>query len=417
MSKTVKIITAMIIFLTVGIGAWFGYTNSEYYVPVQTEENTDKVKDFRQDIGGTVTDPENLLNNEQVRLLTNYAVNYGRTLARLEPVDISVLFSDTSSKNYWQNVAAYNVLTSIRKMSFNDLQPEKVLINYNVQRVESNGNRITVHITEDNVQKFKHLSRPSESYNINHIFVLEKTGDNWLVKSHEQEEDFFLLAQQAWDNAGGADNSQKAENTLQILIADAQENIDELKISTGDAPMDIKVTDTSYDRDAAVAYAKELCNKRNYNGRWLAYDMYGGNCQNFASQCIYAGGIKMDNRGYGESQWKFYSQTLNNKQTASGRSYSWTGVDPFYTYATINRSNGLICQADLALNYAEKGDVIQVGAYYEWRHSLVVTDVLFDADGSLQDIIVASNTADRWNYPLSAYIYTYPRLIHILGQI
>ncbi len=417
MSKGIKIFIAVLVCSTIVIGAWFGYTNSEYYVPAQTEGKEEKIKNFRQDVGGTVTDPENMLNNEQARLLTDYAVNYGRTLARLEPADISGLFADTSSKNYWQNVAAYNVLISIRKMSFNDLQPEKVMIDYNIQRVESNGDKITVYITEDNVQKFKHLSRPSESYNINHIFVLEKAGDKWLIKSHEQEEDFFLLAQQAWDNAGGADNKQKAENTLQILIADARENIEELKISTGDEPMDIKVEDTSYNRDAAVAYAKEWCNKRNYTDRWLAYDLYGGNCQNFASQCIYAGGIKMDHRGYGESQWKFYSQTLNNKQTASGRSYSWTGVDPFYTYATINRSNGLICQADLALNYAEKGDVIQVGAYYEWRHSLVVTDVMFNADGSLQDIIVASNTADRWNYPLSAYIYTYPRLIHILGQI
>jgi hypothetical protein len=74
-------------------------------------------------------------------------------------------------------------------------------------------------------------------------------------------------------------------------------------------------------------------------------------------------------------------------------------------------------QYDVDLKYAQKGDVIQVGAYNKWHHSLVVTDVVTDENGVQTEILLASNTADRWNYPLSAYIYTYPRLIHIDGQI
>jgi len=301
-------------------------------------------------------------------------------------------------------------------MSHLELELKSVYVEYCVKEVSENKNGIVIHIQENNEQQFAHLSRPSCSYNINHLFILQESDGEWYIKSHRQEEDFFLLALEAWENAGGDDYAQRAENTVNIIIADAQENKDALKISTGNPPEDIKVRDASYDRDAAVEYARQWCNQRNYTGKYLAYDEYGGNCQNFASQCIYAGGMDMDYSGYGESQWKFYSQTLNNRQTPSGRSYSWTGVDPFYTYASINRSGGLICQADLRLEYARKGDVVQVGAYHDWRHSLVVTDVMYNRDGSLMDIIVASNTADRWNYPLSAYIYTYPRLIHILGQ-
>ena len=180
---------------------------------------------------------------------------------------------------------------------------------------------------------------------------------------------------------------------------------------------DVSAKDTSYNRDRAVDYARQWWNTRNYTGSYLAYDDYGGNCQNFASQCLFAGGLDMDyNSRYGEWQWKFYSATLNNKAGASGRSYSWTGVDPFYTYVTSNDSTGIVAQADIPYEYAEKGDVIHVGAYYQWRHALLITDVLKNRDGTLQDIVVASNTADRWNYPLSAYIYTAPRLIHIVGQ-
>lgn len=49
--------------------------------------------------------------------------------------------------------------------------------------------------------------------------------------------------------------------------------------------------------------------------------------------------------------------------------------------------------------------MVHVGAYHKWRHALLVTDVIKDKNGNVLDITVASNTADRWNYPLSAYIY------------
>ena len=366
-------------------------------------------------ITAVIKDNTGTLDSSDIELLEKYALCYGETLCTLEIGDFSQLFSEKSSE-YYQNISAYNVLTGIRKMSHLDLTLESAYVEYTVEQVSVSGNDTTVYIKENNVQKFAHLDDESCSYNINHIFVLtEKNGERY-VKKHLQEEDFFLLALEGWDNAISIDDRQRAEKAVSIIIADAQENKETLKISTGNPPENIPVKNTAYNRDAAVEYARQWCNQRNYTGKYLAYDEYGGNCQNFASQCIHAGGIAMDSKGYGETQWKFYSQTLNTKQTPSGRSYSWTGVDPFYTYAVYNRADGLICQADMQLEYAEKGDVIQVGAYGDWRHSLVITDVIKNDDGSLQDIIVASNTADRWNYPLSAYIHTYPRLIHIIGQ-
>lgn len=124
----------------------------------------------------------------------------------------------------------------------------------------------------------------------------------------------------------------------------------------------------------------------------------------------------MDYKGTSTCHWKFYSQTLNENSTARGRSYSWTGVDPFYSYCYYNTGIGIIAETEWGTAYTQKGDVIQVGAMAQWRHSLFVTDVEYDAEGRATEIIVASNTADRINYPLSAYIYTAPRLIHIVGQ-
>ena len=126
--------------------------------------------------------------------------------------------------------------------------------------------------------------------------------------------------------------------------------------------------------------------------------------------------MSMDFSGPIGAQWKWYGERLNESPTASGRSYSWTGVDAFYNYATATYSQGLVCAADVPLVMAQKGDVLQLGAYGQWRHSVLVTDVIYDENGDVLDIVIASNTADRWNYPAGAYIYTAVRLIHILGQ-
>ena len=45
----------------------------------------------------------------------------------------------------------------------------------------------------------------------------------------------------------------------------------------------------SYDAQAAVNYANTYC--RNYNRNYASYKNSGGDCANFVSQCMHAGGI------------------------------------------------------------------------------------------------------------------------------
>ena len=45
----------------------------------------------------------------------------------------------------------------------------------------------------------------------------------------------------------------------------------------------------SYDRGAAVNYARSYC--QNYNGNYANYRNDGGDCANFVSQCMIAGGM------------------------------------------------------------------------------------------------------------------------------
>ena len=365
----------------------------------------------------TVEDKTAQLTAQQTELLESYALRYADTLAYMQPQDVSALYADTSSKEYIVNQTALDILTDIRSLREIDLTLEYANVNYVVDSVENKSGTVVVHLLENNTQKFRHLQQPSYSANLYHRFTLVEKDGQWLIKEHYHEEDFYLLTIEGWQDATGAGNKERGENARGLILADALENLnDQAQFQQGTVYTNLKVADTSYDRQRAVDYAQQWWNERNYNGSYLAYDAFGGNCQNFASQCLHAGGIDMDHSGNIANQWKFYDETLNSRQTASGRSYSWTGVDMFYSYAVASYNSGLVSLTDVDYKYAEKGDIIHVGAYYQWRHALVITDVMKNDDGTINDIIVASNTADRWNYPLSAYIYTAPRLIHILGQ-
>ena len=64
---------------------------------------------------------------------------------------------------------------------------------------------------------------------------------------------------------------------------------------------------------------------------------------------------------------------------------------------------------------AQPGDVLQYGADGEWKHSVLVTEVVNDASGQPVEFLIASNTTDRIDWPMSAYAYADVRLIHVLG--
>ena len=78
------------------------------------------------------------------------------------------------------------------------------------------------------------------------------------------------------------------------------------------------MTEIAYDREAAVAYAKKWAFRR--NPAFYDFSKIGGDCTNFASQCIYAGAKVMN---YTPTFGWFY-------KSANDRTPSWTGVEYLY---------------------------------------------------------------------------------------
>ncbi len=152
-----------------------------------------------------------------------------------------------------------------------------------------------------------------------------------------------------------------------------------------------------YNRDAAVAYAEKWALGR--NPAYYSFNGLGGDCTNFAAQCIFAGSGVMN---YTPATGWFYI-------SANDRTPSWTGVEFLYRFIVNNRGAGPYARIE-PLELAEPGDIVQLGRQdNSFYHSPVIVGV------SNGEIYVATHTYDSLWRPLSSYVYDRARLIHILG--
>ena len=158
-----------------------------------------------------------------------------------------------------------------------------------------------------------------------------------------------------------------------------------------------------YDRDAAVAYAQRWAFSR--NPAYFDFSLIGGECTNFASQCLFAGCNVMN---YTPDVGWFY-------RSVNDRAAAWTGVEFFYRFLINNAENPIGTgigpfAKEVLLEQLELGDFVQFGrGTGDFYHTPIV--VGFRGDMPL----VAAHTNDAFARPLNSYRYQKIRYLHILG--
>jgi hypothetical protein len=156
-----------------------------------------------------------------------------------------------------------------------------------------------------------------------------------------------------------------------------------------------------YNREAAVAYAREWALAR--NPAYYDFEDIGGDCTNFASQVLFAGAGIMNFT----PQLGWYYRSINDRAPA------WTSVEYFARFITTNQGAGPFGSFQ-PLFYAQPGDFIQISFDgIDWQHNVVVLET--GGFPTPDNIITASHTYDSIDRALDTYEFMDLRLIHIEG--
>lgn len=152
----------------------------------------------------------------------------------------------------------------------------------------------------------------------------------------------------------------------------------------------------NYDRDAAVEYAKKWAKSR--NSIYMNFDGMGGDCTNFASQCLFAG-INVMNY---QKDIGWYYNSPNDRAAA------WSGAEYFIKFMLGNKGEGPFATA-VSIQNLEVGDFISLNNGSAYYHTLIVTGF---SNGTP---LVSAHTDDSYMRNFDTYKFAFSTGIHILG--
>jgi len=162
---------------------------------------------------------------------------------------------------------------------------------------------------------------------------------------------------------------------------------------------------TPFDKVKAIEYAHRWALDR--NPAFLNFDEMGGDCANYVSQLLLAGGCQMDHTpiyGWSSSTW-------------IEKSPSWTCAEQLYNYLLRNKEHGIIAQ-EISAEEAEAGDIVQLSFNDRtFQHTPFIVEVsrTQSAAFDFEQIKICAHSFDSQNRALDTYQWRKIRFIRILG--
>ncbi|MBR1390481.1 MAG: amidase domain-containing protein [Lachnospiraceae bacterium] len=147
----------------------------------------------------------------------------------------------------------------------------------------------------------------------------------------------------------------------------------------------------NYTASNATSYALQYA--LTPNSSYADFTNYGGDCTNFISQCLYAGGKSMH---YGTA----YSGNCWYYTTSTNRSSTWTGASQFRNY--VLSSNSQLNMSTSSWSSVVNGDIIQLLSSGSAYHSLIITGIAYGTYVR-SDLLVCAHTTNRRHVSLQAY--------------
>ena len=240
---------------------------------------------------------EGSLTPEQTALLQRFMDGYYQALARLQaPEGMDGLFaSDAAAQQSLAGLTWQLGLRTLTEGADYSLVSWQYRLRCTAARQEADGS-VTVQAQEDNTQIFAQTpGTESRQYGVHHSFTLTPGPEGWRIAAHSSFDALYLttIRQGGWEDlearyAAAVPAFLEANRAAAAALGAQRE--------AGPLPS----ADHPYDRQAALDYALQYTAAR--NPAWDDYAGMGGNCQNYVSQCLYAGGIPMDTTG--AAVWK-----------------------------------------------------------------------------------------------------------------
>lgn len=184
----------------------------------------------------------------------------------------------------------------------------------------------------------------------------------------------------------------------------------------------------AYNRTTAVSYANTYA--LSYNSNYKSFALVGGDCANFVSQCLYAGGLAMD------STWKYTRASGSNRNNDTCTA-AWNNANSLKNYLKNNigapilapkwRKVAIPSQNTYAYvnNSANitTSDGGQVVVFYDWAddgiidHASIAVGTGTDTEASVYGDLINAHTGNRkkaiWhldpynNYRSSTAVYAF----------
>ena len=274
-----------------------------------------------------------------------------------------------------------------------------------------------------------------------HILILNEENNEWKIivdqymtsRGHSDKlikEDFTRLTETIEELKKEAkasiDRSKRSSPTKLTMVF--SESYDNNTLScNGKAVQSKASTATTYNRNAAYDWAHTHWN--NYSKAYVNLGdqkWEGGDCTNFVSQCLKAGGANNDKTG--KYQWYYDSK---NNITAQNDSYPWTWstarglnyiiLGNYKTNEYGPKGTEKVITGDSEYNssigkYILLGDIIQ----YQWKpnlnitHSALIVDMVYNSSKERYEPVIAEHTYDSWYTPWTNNAYK-THFIHIEG--